>query len=239
MFFDDLEKIPEIAEKTGFSIFSVSNQYISFKKSGKKAIKTAEKTVLDFPANTIYVEPDETGKIGIAKIREIEELMQTKQTKKTFIVIKNAETINQAAENAALKILEEPKENYHLVFFSSYLNCFLPTILSRASVYVYREKNPLENPPVVDDEIKSLAKEIITTKPANLAALIDKLTDKKRKNVRQDVLTILDTATELIYKSYFKTNNQNLLKRLPNLIEAYDNIKANGHIKLQLWSHLC
>lgn len=238
MFFDNLEDVFNIAEKVGFSIFILPNSVIDSVAQTKKLIKTAG-PALALPKNSQLITPNEKNHISVEQIRDLEASLQAKQTAARFAVIKHAEALTLAAENSALKLLEEPKENYHLVFLAPSLSSFLPTVLSRAAVYVYKTEKPIDRPPEVDDATKDLAKRLITVNSRTLPALVADLIDKKRKHPREDALKIVETAIELIYKSYFKTGNAKLLKRLPNLLTLHENLSANGHLKLQIYANLC
>ena len=234
MFFDDLSSVFQIARRVGFSIFVLPENFVAAPKT-KKVVKTAAPSFL-LPSNSLEIEPDK-GQIRVDQIREVEDFMTTKQTNDQFIVVRHAEKMNPQAENAALKLLEEPKDNYHIVFLTTSLANFLPTILSRAAIFVYKVENPLDQPPAADTKTLDLAKRMITASPRDLGPLVEELT--KSKSPREEVLKTVETAIELIYKSYFKTGNSKLLKKLPNLLKLYNNLRANGHIKLQLWANLC
>lgn len=239
MFFSDPLLIPKIAEDVGFTIFVVPTEVIDALNS-KKRIKTTKKIVApEFPNTSFYLEPDEKNLIKVDKIRELEAEMLNKEVTARFFVVKHAETMNEAAQNAALKLLEEPKENCHLVFLATSLTFFLPTVLSRANVYVLRAEDSLDKPPAVSEDVLEEAKLLITSSSAKTLAIVKRWTNKNSKKTRQEVLQILGAAIELSYKSYFKTSKTVFLKKVPNLIIAYENIKANGHIKLQLLAHLC
>ena len=219
MFFDSLRDIPEIARKSGFSIFVVPE------------------TLIIFPKNTIKITPNEKGLITVDMVRDLEDRMKLKQTTPTLIVVEHADAMNLAAENAALKLLEEPKENYHLVFLAGNLSAFLPTVLSRASVYVFRRKDPLKTPPTCSKKILETAKQLLVTPKPQLPALLDSLIGKK--DSRRNVLDVLTAAIDVAYKSYFASGNPNFLKKLPGLLKAQENIQGNGHIRLQLYANLC
>ena len=240
MFFDDPVKIPEIAKTIGFSIFVVPPEVIDSLNTGKKCIKTATKLPSpEFPVTSFYLSPDEKNSIKVDKIRELEAELSNKETSTRFFIVKHAEVMNEAAQNAALKFLEEPKENCHLVFLATELRAFLPTILSRAESYIMRVEHPLDCPPAVSDGILNDAKMLLSSSPAKTFDLVMSWTDKSAKKSRPEILQILGATIELCYKSYFKTKNSIFLKKIPNLLATYQNIKANGHIRLQLVAHLC
>lgn len=225
MFFDDPISIPDVAKNTGFSIFVVPTEIVD--------------VLSNFPTTTFYLTPDEKNSIRVDKIRDLEAEMLNKETSDRFFVIRHAETMNESAENAALKLLEEPKENCHLIFLTTGLTTFLPTILSRANIYILKTTTPLDTSPSVDKDILNEAKLLLSSSSTKTFAIIKRWTDKSGKKSRPEILQILNTTVELSYKSYFKTGKTVFLKKIPALIAAYDNIRANGHIKLQLTAHLC
>ena len=176
--------------------------------------------------------PDEkTGKISVEQIRDFTALATSRETEKRFFVVENAEAMNDAASNAFLKSLEEPNENNYFLLLVKNLSALLPTIRSRASIYIHKLENPLEKPPEADEKVKTLAKKLIVAKPDELLKIVTEISNKK-DNSRNFALSVVGTAIEILYKSFFKTKNEKLLKKLPNLLELYTNIENNGHIKL-------
>ncbi|MBR2989775.1 hypothetical protein IKF40_02515 [Candidatus Saccharibacteria bacterium] len=229
MFFDDPAQIPELAAKSGFSIF---------------AIKDTVGETVKFPSkNILEVKPDpQTGKITIEKIREIIDFCKVEQKNPFYIIIRNAEKLNEFAENALLKLLEEPAKNYHFVLFTNNTSALLETILSRGDIYILRSQNILEksvNAP--SNDYRAYAKQLITAKPADLLSLAETITKdtKIKKNLRENVLIIIGIAIETLYKSYFKTGNLSFIAKLPNFLTLEENIRKNGHIKLHIVADLC
>lgn len=214
MFFDDPAEILEIAKRESVSIFTAGLNSDNFK-----------------PFFTLT--PGKNGKITIDQARELIEITHAKQQKDQFIVIERAETIDPAAENAILKLLEEPGEHYHFVLLTREPHLLLPTILSRAKLYILREKSPLETPPDASEEIKTMARRLLTATGRDLPDIADKIS-KKKDNPRGYALEITATAIEIAYKSYFATKKPSFLKKLPNLFKLYENLSANGHLKLHI-----
>lgn len=226
MFLENLNNIIKLAERNDFSIFITKETEIV-----KKA----------FPKNrTLFIAPEDN-KIGIDKIREIIEFCHSKQSQMFYIVILAAEKLNEQAENALLKILEEPAKNYHFILQVADSSALLPTILSRATIYTERIRNTLSAPLKIDETQKIYARRIISAKPTELLKLVQDITAEKKfkKDPRGYALSIVETAIEISYKSFFKTRNSSFLKKLPTLITLQDNLKRNGHIKLHLVADLC
>ncbi len=218
MFFDDQEKILEIAKNTGFSIF-VTDTFPSLPEA----------------SNLIIVEPEQD-RIRINQIREITELVKTIASSHRFIIVKNAETMNPEAQNAFLKLLEEPKNNYHFVMFTREPSILLATVLSRAQIYFLRQTKSKS----YDQETRDLAKSLITATGQNLVKLAEDLTNKKlHKTPREDAEKITAAAIDLLSNSYFETKNPKFLKKLNQLITLHQNLTRNGHIKLHIIADLC
>lgn len=232
MFFDDISQIPNIATKTGFSIFSVppstelnlKNSYIitptDRDEHGRKGAKTF---------------------IRVWQIRELGDFLGKKQSTAQYIVIKNAELMAEDAQNAFLKNLEEPRDNYHFIFLTEQPSALLNTILSRAQVYYLRPtSDPLTTPPQAEEKVKTLAKQLIAAKPADLPGIAETFQKIKKADERRNLaLATVATAIEISYKSYFATGNRQFIKKIPNFITLYDNLNKNGHVKLHIVADLC
>ena len=219
MFFENLSEISEIAEKVGCSIFVVP-------KDTKIEIK-----------NAVVLAPTTKTTITIDQVREVLGQFTTKLTKPQFILINPADKLGEEAENAILKNFEEPRENLHFVLITDQPTKLLATILSRASLYIWQKNRSSLKEINADEKTKTLAKKILVAKDRELVSLAEELT-KKKDGVREYVLDILAVAIEMAYKSYFLTNKSAFLSKIPKLIECYENISRNGHIKLHLVADL-
>ena len=220
MFFDNPSQIRTLSEKTNFAIFVL------------KDFLNLEKIYQLFPKTTLILKPDnKTGKITIDDIRTINSHTISCETNEKFFIVENAEKMNESAENAFLKNLEEPKKNVHFVLLIKNLSALLPTIRSRAEIYVEKTKNILEMPINSDEKVKALAKKLITATPTELIKISSDVTSKK-DNARLFALEVVGTSIEIVYKSYFATRNEKFLKKLPSLLTLYSNLEKNGHIRL-------
>lgn len=73
----------------------------------------------------------ENGKILVPQIRELHDSTRSKSTKPQATIIHHAERMTVQAQNAFLKLLEEPKQNVYFILLSTASNNLLPTVLSR------------------------------------------------------------------------------------------------------------
>ena len=219
MFFDNLSDIPEIAKKVGCSIFVVPD-------GTKIEIK-----------NAFLLKPEQKTTITIDQVRDILAQFTTKITSPQFVLINPADKLTEEAENAILKNLEEPKDNLHFVLITSKPSKLLPTILSRAALYIWKNNRGKITEINADEKTKELAKKLLVAKDRELVNLAEELT-KKKDGVREYVLDVLSVAIEMAYKTYFLTNKPAFAKKIPKFLTAYENISKNGHIKLHLVADL-
>ena len=89
------------------------------------------------------------------------------------------------------------------------------------------------------------AKKLLVADNPTLLSLAEELSKKKFKKSEGEtdsdkayLLKVIETTIELAYKSYYKTKNQQFLKKITGLTVAYDNINNNGNKKLQLIANL-
>jgi DNA polymerase III, gamma/tau subunits len=94
----------------------------------------------------IYLKPEKT-EIKVDQIRAVRDFVYIKPalSPKKVVVIYNADAMNPCAQNALLKVLEEPPLDTHFILVSHNLNSILPTIKSRCFM--------LEVPPLTKEEL--------------------------------------------------------------------------------------
>ena len=222
MFFDKISQIPKIAEHTSCTIFVVPN-----------------KTSIDL-RHALTLSPDEdkkSGSITVEQMRNFLSLTNSCEASDRFFIISPADSMNEAAQNAFLKTLEEPKDFCHFVLLTEQPALLLPTILSRAQIFFLRTKGNLDTSPTNDTKTLALAKKLISANPIDLIEISAELSKNKTKP-RERALEIISVVIELLYKSYFKTNNTKFLTKLPEFIQLHENLANNGHLKLHLVADL-
>ncbi len=234
MFFEDIKKIPEIAKNVDCAIFVIPKEIIE--DFERKILNEFKKTQKIWNPHILTTEKDKK-EISIEQVRDVIQELNTKEKKDQFIFIYPADRLNGASGNAMLKNLEEPREHYHFLLFTSNPSDVMSTILSRSAIYIYKLTNIIDQAPTEKATVIEDAKKLIAANPKALIEIADKVS-KGKDNSREKALTLLSTAIELSYKSYFKTKNPVFLKKLPKLTEAYTNINNNGHIKIHLIADL-
>lgn len=219
MFFDDLKQITEIARRSGTSVFVVP-----------------ETEKVEIP-QAIILRPEEKTVITIEQVREVIRKLELKQMSETYVLVRPAEKMGLDAANAFLKNLEEPGEKVHYILVTEQPSLILPTILSRAAIYFWRDKEGFNLEIRADEKIKALSKKMITAKGAELVEVAEEI-KKKKEGVRDYALNILSVAIEMLYKSYFITGKEMFLVKIPNFLAAYEGVAKNGNVKLQIVANL-
>ncbi|MBR0424257.1 hypothetical protein IJI79_02050 [Candidatus Saccharibacteria bacterium] len=219
MFFENLNDISKITTKTNCAIFVVPKN-----------------TEVVIPGAMILA-PEGRQSIAIEQVHNMTDTLKTRQNFDRFIVIRPAEAMTAEAANAILKNLEEPQEKVHFVLMTDSLTRLMPTIRSRAEIYVWRGGISKISDIDADEKIKAIAKKILIAKPGDLVGIAEEIC-KKKDGARENALSILSTAVEMAYKSYFITGKSIFLAKIPGLLKAHESISANGHIKLHLVADL-
>lgn len=183
------------------------------------------------------LKPEEKSVITIEQVRDLIQRLDKKQINDQFIIIRPAELMNEESANAFLKNLEEPNEKVHFILITDNPSSLLPTILSRAEMYFLRE--PMDFKEIsADEKIRELAKRLMAASGSLLIEVVEEIT-KKKEGIRLRTLEILGVAIEMLYKSYFLTNKEIFLKKIPKFLKAYEAVYLNGNVKLQLIANLC
>lgn len=117
----------------------------------------------------------------------------TETSKKIFILVMNGATVE--AQNALLKLLEEPAEYAHFFIIISSAHLLLPTVKSRVQII---ETEDGEH----GTELLQSAKKFVTSSKAKRLEEVKKLVDDivKEKKTKQDAVDFLDSVQAVIYK---------------------------------------
>lgn len=101
------------------------------KGAGLSTIAQMVASRIDMKGTLREVLPDEKGTIAIETVRSLYKLTRTHRDTALIIVIDDAESMGREAQNALLKLLEEPTENVYFILTSHMPQLLLPTITSR------------------------------------------------------------------------------------------------------------
>jgi|GEM_PF-284635 len=241
MFFSSFDELLSIIKNTDTGIIclneglKISDEVFSFER-----LSTELKNVFIIaPGQAMNASGKPINAIVIDQVREIIEKSNTKQGAEQYFIVREAEKMREEAQNAFLKVFEEPKLHFHYILFTSEPLMLLQTIRSRAKIFQPVVQNKLSSEVVAPEKVKMMAKKMLSVRPTELLSLAESLAKEKEETRRENTLLVISTAIEIAYKSYFKTGNQAFLKKIEKLTAAYDGIRANGNLKLQIVANLC
>ncbi|MDB5159955.1 MAG: hypothetical protein JWO99_218 [Candidatus Saccharibacteria bacterium] len=147
----------------------------------------------------IYVLPEKDDKVDIEKgvitvdvIRRLYSMTKTIETGTRLIVVDYAERMGVQAQNAFLKLLEEPGVNTHFILLTHTVSKLLPTIRSRVQITevhpitLAQSEQLLDELQVTDTQKRAQLLFIATGLPAQLTVLAndEKLFDARAQVIR-------------------------------------------------------
>lgn len=209
------------------------------------------------------IEP-EKGLISIERIRQLYQQTKSIQAGKRCIIIDDADAMSTDAQNALLKLLEEPVENIHFILTSHHEMRLLPTIRSRMqhiSLLLVDEKTSrtVLGAFQLDDTQLRQALFLAGGRPAELTRLGSdpeyfqarttvitdartflqadsylRLTILRRYTERTAALGFLSMCARLLSFSVLKQRNYGLSDAMDVLETVAKRIEANGHVRTQL-----
>ncbi len=99
--------------------------------TGKLTVAKTWARSITSPQSITVVEPDEKGTITIEATRMLYQRTRGKQPGRQVVIIDHAEAMGIEAQNAFLKLLEEPRPDLTFILTAPSTESVLPTILSR------------------------------------------------------------------------------------------------------------
>ncbi len=95
--------------------------------------------------DTQFLDPESS--LGIRDVRELQNTVFLKplESPKKLIIIKKAETATIDAQNALLKLLEEPPPHLLIVLVTENIDALLPTVRSRCTIVTINESKESTN----------------------------------------------------------------------------------------------
>ncbi|MFN3869989.1 MAG: DNA polymerase III subunit [Aquificaceae bacterium] len=179
-----------------------------------------------------YLAPEKV-EIKIDQIRGVKDFVYLSPalSKKKVVFIEPADAMNPYAQNALLKVLEEPPPDTHFILISQRIEKILPTIKSRSFL--------LEIAPLTQEELKSITQIedlLILELSEGSIKMANQL--KEKTHIIQTAKDILQGNVETLYKKSLEVENWDLqdqillLKVLQALIhKSYMESKSYQHRK--------
>lgn len=147
---------------------------------GKRTIAQMIAANLAIPAHIAFIEPDEKGTIGIETVRSLYQRTRTRQEGRQVVILDGAEAMGIEAQNAFLKLLEEPRDGVVFILTTPNEDALLPTIHSRAQSItiprvapaLLRQMAEVRSPGLQPQELAQLLF-VADGRPATLVRLLD------------------------------------------------------------------
>lgn len=220
---------------------------------------------------TVLPEKDEKvdmnkGVISVDSIRRLYDQTRTVQGGKLVIVIDYAERMGHQAQNAFLKLLEEPGRGIHFILATHTPSKLLSTVVSRTRTFdlqplthtqtesfldILQIKDAKKRTQLLfmaeglpaeivrltrDDSYFDARAEIVRHARDLLQASVYKklIIAQQYKDDRDGALLLLTNAANILKKSISEKPQSNLIAQIDSLLYAYQQIQANGNIRLCL-----
>jgi len=188
--------------------------------------------------NLLWINADETG----VKIKAVRELISQSSygsygQKKQIFVILSAQQSSQPAQNALLKILEEPPENIQIILTSAQPKRLLPTIHSRC------KKINLSSPEKLEKAQKELSAKVIEEVAQQIsnndfnyeqAILLAEQFQQREEAIALLSALIIYFHQKLNQGNQVEINTNKASKITHHLLSAYQDLNKNLNVRLAL-----
>lgn len=141
--------------------------------------------------------------------------------KRFFIIAANGFTTE--AQNALLKVVEEPKDGHYIFIITPSKSGLLPTLLSRVVI--------IEGERLVESDVSKMALDFLTATAPKRLKIVDKMLPKDSKDkegLNQKILDFLSALESSLYDEIKKSKNgKNIYKKLEKFSTLKDYVRAN------------
>lgn len=202
-----------------------------------QTISDIDVSVFDKTINKINENKKTTNSIGVDDIKELKKKLYLKPIYGTHkaVIICNSHLLTVEAQNAMLKILEEPPGNTLIILTSSTKEVFISTIISRCSLI------ELEN----NESLAQAEKDKLTSQIVNLQTMtiseklaFAELMAKNKEEVIVWIENMILTLREIIITSILEKSDENLqIYKLfiKEFQKTYQEVKAtNINVRMSL-----
>ena len=197
------------------------NQVIEFLNHSGNKDKLIPDSVQTKSINWINTENES---IKIKTVRDLQHQISYSQTSLQTHVLLHAEKTTLPAQNALLKLLEEPPEWQFIILSTTSPHTLLPTIISRCRI-IYENKSVDVPQSTQSEEILS---QLRTASYSDCIELAKKYKDRPEAELL--LVDLLITTNFLLEKD----QNSRLLTVIQALQQGLDDIKSNSNVTLSL-----
>lgn len=207
------------------------------------------------------------GRIGVEQVRQLTTRTRTHQAKKRVYIFYKADSLTEQAQNALLKIFEEPNQSTYFVLLVKNQRTLLPTIISRSQYVHILPLTRTQAESLISETISTAIKQQIlflaegnpltirylSDKPEKISEYAKTITDAKEllradsynriillnkyKDSREDAILMLEALIRILHTS-IKSADPVMLGLLKYAMKAREDLKANYNVRLTLIYHL-
>lgn len=196
--------------------------------------------------------------IFIDDVRELQQAVRTSSSHvRTLVLIADAHQLTQQAQNALLKLLEEPRDNLHIILATAQPSLLLETVRSRCQTAHYTpaaqevslpsdikakiefmsggdtllQQKLLQDTTFYEEEaaVFAQAKQFVSGTPLERLAVIASVKDS-----RDAALRLLHAALVVCRFMLVRQTSPELHTKTIRLLEAEGAIRKNAHVRLSL-----
>jgi len=155
--------------------------------------------------------------IGIGQVRNLQQSLFLKPLKGKVkaTILKNAENLTVEAQNALLKVLEEPPPNTLIILTISNQDLLLPTILSRCKIIKLNKKTP----ELLQKEITqylNLLKSLLLAEAGERLKLAQDYGQSK-----EETLVFLEKVIRALRNKIINEANEGLISKHPYILASF------------------
>lgn len=208
------------------SFLLISNDSTEQKKYLETFHKEQEISIFD---RTIL---DEEGSLGIAHIRELQKklFLAPNQSKAKSIIVHHANTLTIEAQNALLKMLEEPPSFVFIFLLTPKADVLLPTILSRCQI-IMLERNPTEQQTLSEEKEQEL--QILTNGTLGQKLVLAEKISSEKQNASQWIEQAIRYFREKMLTAEEKKPYVFLLETLQEVYHHIQTTNVNNRLLLE------
>lgn len=191
----------------------------AFQKDGIERILKDKLNISEPILNTnifMIEKPEDKASIGIGDVSNVVEWAYRKDTDLKLIEIKNADLLTDQAQNAMLKLIEEPPENVLIILITPNSSSILQTIRSRCILITTTAAN---------FDTSELAKKFIEAGYLERTKIIDKMLSEDTNRA-----SVAEFIEELLRLNLNKKNTDSISE----IKEVYRAVKRGVNLKLCL-----
>ncbi len=181
-----------------------------------------------FHPDVKFIEPEKDSKsIKIESIRNIREdaYIISNEGGYKFYIITNGELLTTQAQNAFIKILEEPPKNVVFIICTEFLSALISTIRSRCQIFKFLENEDVCND--VENLAKDFTKAVLNDDKIEILSLSGKIPND-RIFFKQFINKVLEFLIKNCNSDFLKENIVEKIDVLKNILEMSEkNVNFN------------